>query len=199
MLDIGCDLGDMFHWFPDPGWTRHGVEISPSAAKYAAQTHSAQVYSGTIREAGFPDTLFDLVTMLDMLYYVDDPSMTIKEVARILKPGGICAVEISGQSYQLMRSRGLLCWLIEQRWTRLHTDSSYLFWFTPTSLQRLLEDSGLRIIEEHVIDSPTSSVPWRDQLAGSYSALIRRTSRLSRYWLTWTPKYMLLAERVEKI
>jgi ribosomal protein S27E len=55
MLDIGCNLGILFNWFPSPQWQRFGVELSPSAAEYAARTYAANVYAGTIHQATFPE------------------------------------------------------------------------------------------------------------------------------------------------
>ena len=196
MLDIGCDLGDLFEWFAGPAWQRYGVEISPSAARYAAETFAAQVFTGTVHEAAFPNASFDVVTMIDMLYYVEDPRADLQEVARILKPGGLVAIEITGQSYQLRRSRGLLCWLLDHRWTRLYTDSSYLFWFGPEGLQRLLQVCGFEIVADHVIGSPVSSRSWRNHLAAGYCGLISGASRLSRRWLGWAPKHLVLARKM---
>lgn len=195
MLDLGCDLGIFFEWFASPAWERFGAELSPSAAGYAAQTYAAQVYAGTVQEAAFPDAFFDLVTMIDMFYYIDNPRADLQEVARILKPGGCLAIEFPGQAYLLQRSRGLLCWLLERRWTRLHTDSSYLFWFTPNGLQLLLEDCGFKKIACHVIGGSASSNQWHNGLAAVYDTLINTAIGFSPKLLSWAPKYLILAER----
>ena len=72
-LDVGCSSGDFFEFFPQPIWERYGVELSSSAAAYTAQAYTAQVFAGTLRSANWPGEFFDLVSMIDMLYYVDDP------------------------------------------------------------------------------------------------------------------------------
>lgn len=195
-LDIGCDLGDLFNWFQSREWQRFGIELSPSAAAYANKTYDAQVFTGTVREASFQNGFFDLVTMLDMLYYVDDPRADLEEVSRILKPGGLLAIEIAGQTYQLLRSRGMLCWLLDHRWTRLHTDSSYLYWFNPSGLQRLLEKCGFRVVDWYVIPSPKSFNWAIDLLANTYAYILSILVRLSSRTLTFSPKYLCLARRV---
>jgi SAM-dependent methyltransferase len=194
LLDVGCDLGDFFKWFHNPQWQRFGVEISPSAAAYAGKTYSAQVFTGTLRESAFPNAFFDLVTMLDMLYYVDNPRADLEEVSRILKPGGLLAIELAGQTYQLLRSRGLLCLLLDHRWTRLHTDSSYLYWFNPEGLKKLLKNCGFKVIDVNVVGSPTSPSLIRNYIADVYQAIITITARMSIRWLTCGPKYFLLAQ-----
>jgi SAM-dependent methyltransferase len=195
LLDVGCDLGDFFRWFSDTTWERFGAEIVPSAAEYAAREYRAQVFTGTVREANYPTAYFDLVTMIDMLYYIDDPRADFQEVARILKPRGLIMIEVAGQAYQLRRSRGLLCWLLERRWTRLQTDSSYLYWFNPSGLIALLADHGFLVEAIDVIGSPLTRSSWRNTAASLYCVLMTRASRRSLRALTWAPKYCLLARR----
>jgi SAM-dependent methyltransferase len=193
LLDIGCDTGMLFEWFGSPAWERYGVEISPSAAVHAAQTYQAQVFSGTIAEAKYPDAYFDLVTMIDMLYYVDDPNADFEEVRRVLKPGGLLAIELAGQRYQLTRSRGLLCWLIERRWTRLQTDSAYLYWFSPGALARLLQRHGFEVIALPIITSPTQRGQLFQALTDIYFKTATWFASRSTRALTWAPKYLCLA------
>jgi len=194
LLDIGCDLGDLFTWFPNPSWHRFGVELLPSAAAYASKTYNAQVFAGTVQQANFPDAFFDLVTMIDMLYYVDDPRADLEEVKRVIKPGGLLAIELAGQTYQFLRSRGLLCWLLDHHWTRLSTDSSYLYWFSPEGLEKLLNQCGFRIAGVYIVGSPTSSSSLRNHLAEAYRILISDMFHVSHRFLTWAPKYLLIAE-----
>jgi 2-polyprenyl-3-methyl-5-hydroxy-6-metoxy-1,4-benzoquinol methylase len=197
LLDIGCDLGDLFNWFQSREWQRFGIELSPSAAAYANKTYDAQIFTGTVREATFPNAFFDLVTMLDMLYLVDDPRADLEEVKRIIKPGGLLAIEISGQRYQLMRSRGFFCWLLDHHWTRLSTDSSYLYWFSPNGLEKLLGNCGFRVNSTYIVGSPTSSSFFRNNLAGVYRTFINTMFRVSRQWLTLAPKYLLIAQCIK--
>jgi ubiquinone/menaquinone biosynthesis C-methylase UbiE len=194
LLDIGCDLGDLFRWFPNPSWQRFGVELLPSAAAYASKTYNAQVFTGAVQQANFTDAFFDLVTMIDMLYYVDDPRADLEEVKRIIKPGGLLAIELAGQTYQLLRSRGLLCWLLDHRWTRLSTDSSYLYWFSPDGLEKLLSICGFRIASTYIVGSPTSPSFLYNYLAEAYRTFISVMFHVSHRWLTWAPKYLLIAE-----
>lgn len=193
LLDVGCDTGTFFEGFPDSDWQRFGVELSPSAASYAARTYEAKVLAGRIHELQFPDAFFDVVTMIDMLYYAEDPRAELTEVFRILKPGGLLVIEFPGQAWTLRRGRGLASLLIDGRWSRLHSDSSYLYWFTPEALQSLLARSGFDVIESHVVPSPSTSSAWRHGLATAYTAVIGLMGRLSSRALTLAPKYLLLA------
>ncbi len=46
---------------------------------------------GRAEELPFPDEAFDAVTFTYLLRYVDDPGATLKELARVLRPGGVMA------------------------------------------------------------------------------------------------------------
>jgi len=194
ILDIGCDLGVLFEWFSGREWQRHGVELSPSAATYASSTYSAQVFAGTLCQAAYPAAQFDLVTMIDMLYYVDNPKDDLREVVRVLKPNGFLAIEITGQAYQLTRSRGPLCMLLDRRWTRLQSSSSYLFWPHPGGLLRLLQDCGFQVVAWHVIPSPPQSNPVTSMLSHLHFTALSVLSRRFHKFLTLAPKYLCIAK-----
>jgi SAM-dependent methyltransferase len=193
LLDVGCDLGVLFEWFPRDRWERWGVELSPSAAAYASDRYGATVLATRLPEASLPGRSFDLITMIDMLYYVDDPRSELEAARRLLAPGGVLAVEIPGQAWILTRSRGPLCLALDGRWTRLRSDSPYLHWLTPAGLRRLLATTGFTEIEAHVILPPTNRSPWRNVLARWYAAVLERALRWDNRVLTWAPKYLVLA------
>ena len=195
MLDVGCSLGDLFAGFPDPAWERFGVELSPSAAAHATRTHAARVQAGTLLKAGYPADFFDLVTLIDMMYYLDDPGAEFREISRVMKPGGILAVEIPGQAFMLWRSRGLLCWLMERQWTRLRTDSAYVLWPTPLGLRRFLTRIGFQAVGWHVISSPKQSGRLQRILSQTYFRLSSAAARSFPRTLTFAPRYLFLARK----
>jgi SAM-dependent methyltransferase len=193
LLDIGCDLGDFFACFNPSEWERHGIEVSPSAAEYVRQQYPVDVFTGLLNQTNFKDNCFDVVTMLDTLYYVDHPQADFEEIFRILKPGGLLAVEITGLNYQMLRSRGLVCWVIDRQWTRLQTDSSYINWFSPKGLEILFTKTGFII--DRVIPIPSPSV--------SRNSIYRYASKIYyhqfKLWgkssYSWAPKYMVLGKK----
>jgi SAM-dependent methyltransferase len=193
LLDVGCDLGAFFAGFPAPAWQRHGVELSPAAAEHAARCYDAKVSAGTIHDAAYPSDYFDLVTMIDMFSHVDDPLGDLCEAARVLKPGGFLALEVPGQAWVWLRGRGPLCWLIDRRWTRLHTDSTYLHWISPAGFWRLLQAAGFEWAGAHVIGSPAAASRVRNLATTAHQRLMAAAVRLTPGSLAWAPKYLLVA------
>jgi SAM-dependent methyltransferase len=195
MLDVGCWLGTFFEFFSSHRWQRYGVEISPVAAAHASECTGATVVAGTLQEARFEESSFDLVTMIDMFYYLPDPLAELEEVRRILKPGGILAVELSGQKYQFARSRGLLCWLLEGRWTRLDT-RDHLFWPTPAGVDQLLKKAGFQSTWlPQVVSSPRSPNWLIQSLAQTHARISGQLTRRYPSALTLAPKYLVIVSR----
>jgi SAM-dependent methyltransferase len=194
-LDVGCSSGDLFEFFPSPAWERYGVELSASAAAYSRQFHSADVFAGTLESASWPSKFFDLVSMIDMLYYVDDPMRELSEVRRILKPTGFLAIEITGQAYMFFRSRGVIALVLDGRWCRLNSESHYTFWFNPTGLQQLLENVGYRLVAWRIVPGPTRPNRFSNFVSSTYYRVYSTLAGHSMKMLNWAPKYIFLAER----
>jgi demethylmenaquinone methyltransferase/2-methoxy-6-polyprenyl-1,4-benzoquinol methylase len=69
------------------------VAIDPSREMLEAARSHAHVarVRGRAEELPFPDASFDALTFTYLLRYVDDPGATMRELARIVKPGGSVA------------------------------------------------------------------------------------------------------------
>jgi demethylmenaquinone methyltransferase / 2-methoxy-6-polyprenyl-1,4-benzoquinol methylase len=50
-----------------------------------------QLVAGRAEQLPFPDASFDALTFTYLLRYVDDPQATLRELARVVKPGGAVA------------------------------------------------------------------------------------------------------------
>jgi SAM-dependent methyltransferase len=195
LLDVGCSTGDLFGFFKSPDWELYGVELVESAAQFARDQYNSDIHRGTLQTAAHADEFFDVVTIMDTFYYVDDPAAELMEVFRILRPGGYLAMEIAGQSYALWRNYGWVPRLLDGRATRANSDSSYLYWFNYRSLCLLLQKTGFEIADAQVIPSPESSNPLVNLLTALH---YRSMLGLSAFQLwDWSPKWMMLAKKKE--
>ncbi len=79
-----------------------GLDQSPemlarARARFAADPElreRVELVEGTAERLPFPDQAFDGLTFTYLLRYVDDPAATLRELARVVKPGGpIAAIE----------------------------------------------------------------------------------------------------------
>lgn len=94
VLDLGCGTGANFPvWRTMAGVDLYAAEPDPHmlrrARRRAERLGLAAEFAGAPAERlPYPDGFFDCVAMTLVLCTVDDPSRSIAEVARVLKPGG---------------------------------------------------------------------------------------------------------------
>jgi len=60
----------------------------PGSASGAPSAGSVELVEGQAEALPFPDASFDALTFTYLLRYVDDPRATIRELARVVRPGG---------------------------------------------------------------------------------------------------------------
>ena len=75
-----------------------GIDLSPEMLAVGRQqvllagaTKKVRLQEGDARSLPFDDGLFDAVTFTYLLRYVEDPAATLRELARVVKPGGTMA------------------------------------------------------------------------------------------------------------
>lgn len=87
VLEVGCALGFLLSALRDSGCQVDGVDASTFAAYYAQTRFDMQVVCGTLEDAGFADSTFDLVIQKDLLEHVSDPRTHLVETARVMASG----------------------------------------------------------------------------------------------------------------
>jgi SAM-dependent methyltransferase len=85
-LEIGAGAGH----FAAPLGIKDALEPSASMRR-AASKRGVHAIEGTAERIPFPDGRFDAALMVTALCFVDDPSKSLQEMLRVLRPGG-CAV-----------------------------------------------------------------------------------------------------------
>jgi SAM-dependent methyltransferase len=77
--------------FALPLGIRIGIELSPKMAKMA-QTKGLEVIEGFAEKLPLMDERYDFVLMVTTICFVDDALQSLKEIYRILKPGGFVII-----------------------------------------------------------------------------------------------------------
>lgn len=146
LLDVGCGTGDFLRVARARGWQGSGTELSPYAVR-AAAADGLEVVGGELWEAGLPPATFDVVTCWHVIEHVGDPRRLVREICRVLKPGGWLVLatpnvddRIFRAAYHLARGRRPPLFEADER--ELH-----LFFFSAASLRRLVESVGLTVVE----------------------------------------------------
>ncbi len=87
LLDVGCGTGAHTAAFAEHGWQVLGVDISGDQLRLARE-RGLEVVQGDAAELSFDDASFDAVVSMWTHTDVDDFSALLREVARVLRPGG---------------------------------------------------------------------------------------------------------------
>ena len=133
LLDVGCGVGLFLDLAAAEGWEAHGVEASEVLSAEAKRKHGDRVTWTTFEDAAFEAGSFEAICMWDLLEHVIDPPGVIEKAARLLRPGGLLALNVPNIESRVARTLGA-------RWPLLLPE--HLYYFSPESLCRLLRSRG---------------------------------------------------------
>ena len=150
LLDVGCAVGVFMTLARDEGWEVSGVDISDFAAGYCREKLGLDAHAaGNLAEAGFEPESFDVITLWDVLEHFEDPLSQLREVNRLLKPGGVMLVDTPNQG-SLIRSVAHFLYRISGGLVDLPVRKLYhqfhLYYFDTATLGRLLEEAGFQLV-----------------------------------------------------
>ena len=138
ILDVGCGSGFFLRALDAEKWERYGVEIGETASKSAERAiGSGRVFTGTLDQARWPDSTFDVVTLWSALEHTNQPRANLREARRITKLGGSVIVQLpNAASYQARVFGG--------NWFALDVPR-HRYHFTLPLLTRLLFETGFEV------------------------------------------------------
>jgi ubiquinone/menaquinone biosynthesis C-methylase UbiE len=112
LLDLGTGTGRMLELFAPLFARAVGIDASADMLAVAranldrAGIANAQVRLGDVYHLPFPRDSFDVVTVHQVLHYLDEPERAIAEAARVLRPGGrLLVVDFAPHDLEFLRER----------------------------------------------------------------------------------------------
>ena len=110
MLDLGTGTGRLLEIFAPLYRRGVGIDLSREMLTVAranldrAGVANAQVRQGDIYAPPVERDAYDLVTMHQVLHYLDDPQLAIREAARLLRPAGrLVIVDFAPHALEFLR------------------------------------------------------------------------------------------------
>lgn len=98
VLDVACGTGALTVAVADrvlPGGAAFGLDANPQMLAVARRKHAAiEWYEGRAESLPFDDTIFDAVVSQFGLMFFDDRIAALREMWRVLRPGGRIAVAV---------------------------------------------------------------------------------------------------------
>lgn len=169
-LDAGCGSGYWLDWLAERGWTAHGVDSSSVMVGQARRVPGARVGLADVRHLPYADETFDLVLSIEVIRYLPDTHRVLRELHRVLKPGGVAVVTGSPRfalhGYAALNR--IIAKLKPKRFIPLRQ-----YFTTYGELGRSLRRTGFRRVE--VVARFLGPFPW----------LYRLSPRLCRRALVW--------------
>jgi SAM-dependent methyltransferase len=99
VLDVACGPGTVasrVSWVSGANCAVSGIDINEGMLKFARADKSVKWYLGNAEDLPFEDGSFDVVLCQQGLQYFADRGKAMKEMARVLRPGGRVSLAVWG-------------------------------------------------------------------------------------------------------
>ena len=114
VLDLGCGAGVLSEKLVESGYRISCADASVDMvnlcrerlSRYAADTHT--VVEANCLQLPFPDGSFDLVVSMGMFGYFDEVTQALREIHRVLRPGGTLMLSVRNPNNQYVFDLGKL-------------------------------------------------------------------------------------------
>lgn len=173
VLDVGCGTGHQMIRLRAMGYRVSGVDGSSDMLRHAAKNNpGAELRQGDVESLPFAGASFDAAISIEVLRYLPDPQGAISEIARVLRPGGVCVITAT----PVFNANGYA--IINRIATRIALPDFVRlrqFFTTSWTLRRQLRKAGFRDIEIHGVY--IGPINWFERL------LPRRIGSFLRRWL----------------
>jgi SAM-dependent methyltransferase len=163
MLDMGCGRGDFLKVAQDQGYTVQGSDLSTAPSPHK----DIPIFQGFLMDANFGTEQFDIIVTRNTLEHIFDPNEDLRELNRILKPGGLLYVKVPHVKYE----EGWRCRAFFG-FKSLFTPPVHLNHFSTGTLSGILKRNGFEVISwESEKPSKSKSKLKNAVLTSGYAAI----------------------------
>jgi SAM-dependent methyltransferase len=139
LLDLGASNGGAVRAAVELGFEAYGLEPSSEICDLARRAHGVQMFAGSLAEQSFPDGWFDVVISHDVLEHMFEPVVELREVRRVLGPGGLLVIETPTTDSLNALDDGV-DWAVYSPLEHVHL-------FSERNLSRVVAEAGFRIVD----------------------------------------------------
>ena len=185
-LDVGSGYGATTETLRRRGFHAIGCEMSWRGCSFA-HARGLSMVRGKVPGLPFADRAFELVTSAHVIEHVGDPKVFVRELTRVLAPGGVLAlvtdhVTASQHAWHRLRARAAF------RMPPFQTSTDHTFVFGTEHLRQLIEHAGCTFVDSVVYHhaAPHESWHWR-----AYKTTFRLIDRV----MGWGPYQLAVGVR----
>ena len=163
VLDVGCGAGFLSNSLASTGSAVTGLDLSTDSLRVAREhdaTRSVEYIAGDAYRLPFEDASFDAVTAMDFLEHIDRPAEFIREVSRVLRPGGRFFFHTFNRNHlaHLVIIK-LVEWLVANTPRHMHVIDLFL---KPSEVAAMCSDAQMSVNEMTGIKPIFSTITLRD-------------------------------------
>jgi glycosyltransferase involved in cell wall biosynthesis/2-polyprenyl-3-methyl-5-hydroxy-6-metoxy-1,4-benzoquinol methylase len=148
VLDVGCgDASNYQSWLVQQVRKLSAIDISRTGIEVAKRMGiDAQVHDFATRFP-FEDNTFDGATCIEVLEHLYDPKFCVKEIFRVLKPGGLLVTSVPNNGYFRERLKALTRAEMSTSITDFANEwkGAHIRFYSMRSFTRMLEVAGFKI------------------------------------------------------
>ncbi len=138
ILDIGCGYGEAVGYHMARGCEAYGVEADSNVIN-VKEKYNYNIHIGSFDDKEYEADYFDYVTMDQVIEHLQDPVNQIRNIHRILKPGGMLIMSTPN-------SNSLTAKIFRRKWLHWHVPY-HLHFFSKKSIKLLADSAGFKLIK----------------------------------------------------
>ena len=138
ILDIGCSFGGFLNAAKNLGWETNGIEAVYDVGRYGKELYNLDIFSGTLEEARFAPSSFDVIKLNNIIEHIHYPSEFLANVNKLLRKGGLLSISTPNyDSYSVS--------ICGKEW--IYFDGQHhIILFTPATLEKILDINGFTTV-----------------------------------------------------
>ena len=165
-LDVGAFDGSFAGtWLGDRARFDVGLDLTPRPSRFTARAYKHLV-AGDGQHLPFPDASFNFVLCNSVVEHIPDDVAAIREMARVLKPGGTLLMSTpsvyfhdSLDSVQAARKRGDEA-TAQRHMVEIDKRAAHHRYRTLDAWEGILRDAGLRLVAHAYCVPPDAAASW---------------------------------------
>lgn len=138
LLEVGSATGFFLEAARERGWEVSGIEPHSAVARWAVDHLGLDIHIGSLDGHPWAPANFDAVVLYNTLEHLTSPTAAVRDVARLLRPGGVVAIQVPKIDNPWVKVLG-------RRWR--HVIRYHYYFFSEATLGRLLRREGFDVLD----------------------------------------------------